>query len=124
MKMILRAVILGVFFVFGTLAGAFAAQENEGGALRPGRLNASDLMELCAGKYDVDLGFCAGYVTAIADVMIDQPLYGFRACTHETVKSQQIMDNVILKTKAMPERSGFAARAVVADSIARAFPCF
>lgn len=122
--MILRAVILGVFFVFGTIAGAFAAQGEGGETIRPGRLSAADLMELCAGKYDVDLGFCAGYVSAIADVMIDQPLYGFRTCAHESVRSQQIMDNVILKIKAMPDRSGYAARAVVADSIARSFPCF
>lgn len=119
-----RAIVLGLFFVFGTIAGAFAGQEGGAGSVSPGRLNATDLMTLCAGKYDVDLGFCAGYMTAVADMMVDQPLYGFRACLLGPVRSQQIMDNVILKVKAMPDRGAFAARAVVADSLARAFPCY
>lgn len=92
--------------------------------IAPGRMAGVDLARFCAQATDLDAGFCAGYVTAIADVMIDQPLYGFRACLYPSVRTQQIMENVVQAMRAPPDRSRFAARAVVADTLSRAFPCY
>lgn len=125
------AQIVGVGLVFCLFACDSAwATEREGGAVStvqafpPGRMAGVDLARFCEQATDLDAGFCAGYVTAIADVMIDQPLYGFRACLYPSVRTQQIMENVIQAMKAPPDRSQFAARAVVADTLSKAFACY
>ncbi len=125
--MTLRLLVPVLFFVFSVVAaGAFANSPQDQGvrALAPGRLSAANLEALCDGGYDIDVGFCAGYVTAIADLMADQSLYGFRACLLGPVRSQQLMDNVTGILRASPDRARFAARTVVAESLSRSFPCY
>mgnify|MGYP003377021431 CR=1 FL=1 len=125
--MSVRFPIASFLFVLCALAAqAFAGppQGQGGRALAPGRLSAANLTALCEGGYDIDVGFCAGYVTAIADLMGDQPLYGFRACLLGPVRSQQLMDNVTGILRASPDRARFAARTVVAESLSRSFPCY
>jgi len=54
---------------------------------------SSLLINLCQAPYDIDQGFCAGYLTAIRDVMNDYSLYGKTTCGGTGVGPQQLADN-------------------------------
>jgi hypothetical protein len=41
---------------------------------------SSLLINLCQAPYDTDQGFCAGYLTAMRDIMNDYQLYGHQTC--------------------------------------------
>lgn len=85
--------------------------------------SGSELYKMCTSKYDTDYGFCAGYVSAVANLLATESVAGFRACNLGIVRSQQFVD--IFKTYAETFRDnlGTEANAVVAASLARAFPC-
>lgn len=81
------------------------------------------LYNLCASKYDTDYGYCAGYVSAIANILLNETVGGFRACNLGIVRSQQFVD--IFKAYAAREQQNLPADAnvAVAASLAQAFPC-
>lgn len=82
-----------------------------------------ELFSACTSHYDTDYGYCAGYVTAVADVLLQQPLYGFSACNHAPVKAQQLVDLVTLFLEDNSELQARPAKLVIAMALARAFPC-
>jgi len=88
-----------------------------------GALSAGDLHGLCTSSSDIDYGYCAGYVSAVAHVLLDQPVGGVRACHHANVRSQQLIDTFNSWTELFPERMGDDAATAVAAAFARAFPC-
>lgn len=112
-----RPLILGMAFVIGTAAGAWAGEA--------GRFSGDTLASYCSSPYDVDAGYCAGYVTAIAEIMTEQPLYGFHACNLAGIRSQQLMEIVAQDLKKTDEDSVKSdnARFRTAGALARAFPC-
>ena len=81
------------------------------------------LLQFCSSGYDTDYGYCAGYVTAIADTMLQYELYGLNACPGPAVKSQQLLDNVLTYLKNNPDLHGLPAKEAVAHSLAGRFPC-
>lgn len=86
-------------------------------------LTGMELHQYCSSKYDTDYGFCAGYVTGIADIMLTEPVAGYRACNHASVRAQQLIDivnNFAPQNKALLRDSG---KVLAAAAIARAFPC-
>lgn len=85
--------------------------------------SAAELAELCISKYDTDYGYCAGYVSAVAGLLLKQSVGGYSACSFERVKSQQFVD--IFKTYAdiFPDHMKLDADVAVAAALARAFPC-
>ena len=88
------------------------------------RLSASELMQMCSSTHDVDYGYCAGYITAIADQMLSTGTAGGeRACNHAGVHSQQYVDVFRSFAEIFPERLQDQAERTVAASFARAFPC-
>lgn len=84
---------------------------------------AAVLEQFCVSRYDTDYGYCAGYITSIADVLMQYELYGYSACFSNTIKSQQLIDNVIAYLKNHPEEVPQPAKEVVARALATAFPC-
>lgn len=85
--------------------------------------SGADLARMCASTYDTDYGFCAGYVSAIANTLLTDTIGGFRACNHAAVKSQQAVDTFVLFAKNFPNELQGDANVAVAASLARAFPC-
>lgn len=81
------------------------------------------LQQYCMGHYDVDAGFCAGYVTAIADLMKEQQLYGVRTCNLEPVHSQQLMELVQLEMNDHHVPAELSAAELTATTFARYYPC-
>lgn len=116
--------LLGMFYlclfcVFGTVVSASAQSPINA----PYHFTGSDLNNLCHSHYDTDYGLCAGYVTGIADVMLQQDVYGASACGHRNVKSEQLIALVNRYLENNPKAHSIPARDVVSLTLARAFPC-
>ncbi len=88
-----------------------------------GPMTGAALMQYCKGLYDVDAGFCAGYITAIADLMKEQGLYGQTTCNLGPVPSQQLMELVQIQMQDNPEAQSQSATQMTATTLARFYPC-
>lgn len=84
---------------------------------------ASELLKMCNSTYDTDYGYCGGYVSAIANVMLTESIAEYRACRHQQVRSQQAIDIFRSYAELFPEMLSGEAATAVAASLARAFPC-
>jgi hypothetical protein len=87
------------------------------------RLTAGDLEQMCHSASDLDYGYCAGYVTAVADQLMEGSIAEFRACNHGAVKSQQYIDIYNAFIAQRPALRRGEAETAVAAAFARAFPC-
>jgi len=108
---------LSALFVIALLLAATPVAAND-------RLSATELMQMCSSTHDVDYGYCAGYITAIADQMLSTGTAGGeRACNHAGIRSQQYVDVFRSFAEVFPERLKDQAERTVAASFARAVPC-
>lgn len=87
------------------------------------RLSGAELRALCASSSNVDYGMCAGYVRAVADLMLAESVAGNKACAFGLVRPQQLLDIVRVYMDQTPTALETPARAAVAQALARAFPC-
>lgn len=87
------------------------------------RMSAAELARLCSSKSDLDYGYCAGYIKAVADGMLENSIGGFSACNHAHVRSQQYVDVFRGYMEVFPEKLPADAEIAAAGAIARAFPC-
>lgn len=87
-------------------------------------ISAQDLKTYCFSAYDTDFGYCAGYVTGVADLMHEHTIYGFETCNMQMVKSQQMVDIVKNFINKNPSEVKGNARYLVAQALSKAFPCF
>ncbi len=86
-------------------------------------ITAQELLKMCNSTYDTDYGFCAGYVSALANALLSGPVSGESACNHSPVRSQQLIDIFRTYAELYPEQMPGPAAKTVAAAIARAFPC-
>lgn len=82
-----------------------------------------ELRTLCTSASNLDYGICAGYVTSVAQVMLEQDIDGFRACNHANVRSQQLVDTFNGWAELFPQDLSGNADSAVAAALTRAFPC-
>lgn len=115
-KFFLGLFILSVF-LFGTLPGSAKASQDSY------YMTGVELEEFCNSKYDTEYGYCAGFVTAIADVMLAQNVEGLSSCNHISAKSEQLIENIRHFMEINPETRTQLARVVVARTLAHGFPC-
>ena len=87
-------------------------------------ISAPDLKTYCFSAYDTDFGYCAGYVTGVADLMHEHTIYGFETCNMQMVKSQQMVDIVKNFMNKNPGQVKGNARYLVAQALSKSFPCF
>jgi hypothetical protein len=85
--------------------------------------SGAELLKMCSSTYDTDYGLCAGFVSGISNIMLDESVAGFRACNHATVKAQQAIEIFRGYSEIFPETLKEEANVAVAGSLARAFPC-
>lgn len=103
------------FFGFGHVAFSSAGRG----------MDAQTLMTFCSGKFDTDFGICSGYISAVAEAMLDgNALYGARACGHDGVKAQQLVDLVRMDFSEDDALRRQSAGEMVAGILARSFPCY
>jgi len=82
-------------------------------------LTGKELLQMCGSNFNTDYGYCAGYVTGVADELLG----GNIACHRVTVKSQQLRDITVRYMEKHPESLKQPARRVTAAALAAAFPC-
>jgi hypothetical protein len=87
------------------------------------QITGKDLMNMCAGKYDIDYGYCAGYLAAISEIMLTHPVYGKQACNHGPVGAQQLMELYRQNMEENPAAQMQPASAATAQTLARFFQC-
>jgi hypothetical protein len=87
------------------------------------RLTGAQLAEMCQSQSNLDYGYCAGYVTAVADELMAGSVAEYRACNHASVKSQQYVDIFRTYEAEFPQSRTMSADLAVAAAFARAFPC-
>lgn len=109
-------------FVFLFLLSALTTKPLDA-AVNSDGMTGHELLAMCSSRYDTDYGFCAGYVSGIANAMLAGPVSGERACSHGPVRSQQLIDLYRSYAEVFPENLRGAAAKNVAVAIARGFPC-
>ncbi len=113
--------ILSVFLSFSFMPKSFADLAPK----TQGFIAATQLKTYCMSHYDVDQGYCAGFVTGIADIMQEHRLYHFEACNMAHLRPQQIVDHVKqVMAQAQKDKMQGNARLFVAYALAHKFPCY
>lgn len=85
--------------------------------------DGNKLLTDCQNNQGINLGYCLGYVAAIADGMIDAMVNGRTACIPNGVTQGQLRDIVVGKLIASPANRHLSADVLVAQAIADTYPC-
>ena len=113
MRLIKVAVLVAVITV--TSSGNVLAGSYESG---------NSLLESCrAADASWSGGFCLGYITGIADAMETDGILGWRKCTPNGVTLRQTADVVKAWLESYPQYRHNTAHSLVAEALAKAFPC-
>lgn len=116
--------ICSTFALLVLLLGAASSRAETPIVISDATFSTEELARMCRSTHDTDYGYCAGYVTAIAHMMRDNiSLSGYRACRHDSVRSQQYIDIFNTYLELYPDSMPREAAVVVAAALARAFPC-
>lgn len=88
-------------------------------------LSGNDLYGYCTSdKTDyVSATGCIGYVAGVADVLGHNPINGFHACMPLSVSRARAKDAALAFLTIHPERRDRGADGLVAEALAREFPC-
>lgn len=112
-RRILTCLLTGITVLFGT--GTASAEF----------LSGNDLYGYCTSdKTDyVSTTGCIGYVAGVADVLAHNQINGFHACMPLSVSRGGAKDAALAFLTAHPEKRDRDADGLVAEALARAFPC-
>ena len=113
MKYMKRLLLISGF----VLAASFSAPEKA--QAESYYLTAQELLQMCGSSFNTDYGYCAGYVTGVADELLGSAA----SCHKVSVKSQQLRDITVRYMEKHPESLNRPARSVTAAALAGAFPC-
>jgi len=108
---------------FVTLSAPVFAQSAIQVSQPQNHLTSKDLKNFCKGQYDIDYGYCAGYLAAVSEIMIDHEIYGTRACGHGPVASTQLMELMQGYYKSNPSAELQPASVATAQALSRFFSC-
>lgn len=85
--------------------------------------SGNDLYKMCASTYDTDYGYCAGYVSAVANTLLTESVAGYRACNLTMARAQEYVDVYTSYALNFQDQLASEASQTVAAALARAFPC-
>ncbi len=87
--------------------------------------NADILMRFCNSPHGApyDDGICAGYITAIADVMLQEPATADRLCMPRNLSTSDFSKLVTRHVARHPDDVGLPAAEVIRAALLKAFPC-
>lgn len=114
-----------ILFLFALLCLSVPAFANEPMQVSnpQAHLSGRDLINFCKGQYDIDFGYCAGYMAAISEVMMDHTVYGQAACNHGAVAPQQLVELLKQRASQDPSIELQPASAAAAHVLSSAFRC-
>ncbi len=105
-------------WLWATVVAGLAGPANANGLL-----DGAQLFRDCQADTASGQGFCLGYTSGIADILVHRPVNGFKVCFVEKVSAGQIKDVVSKWLKDHPERRQYGAPGLVANALAEAYPC-
>ena len=107
------SIILTIFFMALTFSDPARAQVKA-------PMTASQIRDLCASKYDIDFGICAGYVTAVAERLMsgEAPV-----CLSPAVSPQLLVTNVVKAWDHAPPGPQDSAAGAVEQALRQRFAC-
>jgi len=86
-------------------------------------MTGQELRKMCSSRFNTDYGMCAGFVTGVADVLLQQKVDGIKACHMTSVKTQQLMTLVTKYIDRHPDMLSKSARYAVAKALENSFFC-
>lgn len=117
-------VLLSVFFAPGQLGLSGENASASAASVVHELIGGQTLVTFCASRADVDLGICNGYIMAIAEAMTGrQTVFGQQACGHDGIKADQLVELVKLDIHDNPSIRRQKAGPMVAQILAKNFPC-
>lgn len=114
-KLLLRRSLAGLL-----IAGLVVLQPR--GALAD-FVDGNKLYKYCSDPSSIEHEVCYGYIESIADVMYNEPVFGYKICISQNVAFSQLRDVVVQYMISHPERRHFGAASMVARALSQAFPC-
>lgn len=81
------------------------------------------LRAMCESRYNVDQGYCAGYIAAVSDILRHHALYGYRVCAHGAVRPVQLQQLYTRALKSGRLNEGRPAPETITRTLHDAFGC-
>jgi hypothetical protein len=85
--------------------------------------DGNDLKAFCESRNPIELGVCHGYIQAVAEVMSENTINGFRACLPDNPTRGQLNDVVLRHLSDFPQQRHLLSDGLVAMIFSKNFPC-
>ena len=85
--------------------------------------DGNDVKAYCRSGSPSDQGVCLGFAIAVAGIVANEPVAGWRACVPRGVNGRQLVDIMVKFLDDHPEGLHANAVTLVATAFATAFPC-
>ena len=89
----------------------------------PSWADGNDVKTYCRSGSPSDQGVCFGFAIAVASIVANEPVAGWRACVPRGVHGRQLVDIMVKFLDDHPEGLHANAVTLVATAFAIAFPC-
>jgi len=93
-------------------------------------INGNELHEYCNSPRGTErYGLCVGYIVGVSDALASGTtnlpvlIFGWRACIPKNVTIGQVTDVVTKWLREHPQDRHYLATGIVAEALAKAFPC-
>jgi len=84
--------------------------------------NGNKLKEECNSESMLEKGICIGFAIAVAGIVANEPVYGWRACIPGGVTVGQLTDIITKRLNDHPENLHLTATSLAVEAFAIAFP--
>lgn len=85
-------------------------------------MNGYELKEYCQ-KSSWERGICLGFTSAVANIVANEPVAGWRACIPDGVTRGQLRDIMVKFLDDHPEKLHHSAASLAARAYEEVFPC-
>ena len=111
-----------LLFLLAVFCGPLTAPANAGDRHL---FNADILSKFCNSPHGApyDDGICAGYITAIADILLQESAMAKRLCVPRNLSTSDFSKLVTRHMARHPDDSRLPAASVIRAALLKAFPC-
>lgn len=86
-------------------------------------MTVPQLQALCSSKYDIDVGMCAGYVTAVAERLMNDSNPHNRVCLSPAIAPETLVTNLEKAWQDQPPQPQDFASVSVESALRQRFRC-
>ena len=85
--------------------------------------DGNELKKMCHSEANFDQGVCGGFAIAVAGIVDNYPVAGYRTCIPSGVLAGQLNNIMVKFLDDHPERLHYAATSLAVEAFVEAFPC-